>query len=129
MRKIITAIMAALGMGVSACTNNDSIKTVDADSFEQSIQTDSVQLVDVRTAEEYAEGFIAYAINIDMRQPDFMDKAQARVRKEKPVYVYCRSGRRSMTAAEQLAAAGYEVINLKGGIMGWEAAGKPVSNK
>jgi len=46
--------------------------------------------------------------------------------KKEKVYVYCRSGKRSMTAARRLAGAGYKVVNLEGGIMAWNSAGKPV---
>ena len=41
--------------------------------------------------------------------------------KEKPVYLYCRSGKRSASAAEKLKEAGFtEVYNLKGGILAWK---------
>ena len=46
--------------------------------------------------------------------------------KDKTVFVYCRSGRRSMSAAEILAAEGYKVVNLEDGIIGWQRAGLPV---
>ncbi len=101
----------------------DSIQTVDASAFDRAIQADSAQIVDVRTADEYAEGHIAHAQNIDVLQAAFMASAR-RLDSHKTVYVYCRSGKRSMTAARQLAAAGYRVVNLRGGIIEWAAAGK-----
>lgn len=127
MIKIMATIIAALGLALGACAQNENITSVDADQFEQAITADSVQLVDVRTAEEYGEGHIAYATNIDVRQPDFLEKATATLSKDKPAYVYCRSGKRSLMAAEQLAKAGYKVVNLRGGIMEWAEAKKPIS--
>ena len=58
---------------------------------------------------------------------DFLEKAQAALPKDKTIAVYCRSGRRSADAANQLAAVGYRVVNLKGGIMAWSNAKMPVA--
>ena len=63
------------------------------------IKESGVSLVDVRTAEEYSEGHISGAINIDFRQKDFMEKAKSLLDKSKKIAVYCRSGRRSASAA------------------------------
>lgn len=104
------------GTVLTACSQNKNITSVDAAAFQAAITKDSVQLVDVRTAEEYAEQRILYAVNIDVLQPDFKEKAEKMLDNSKPAYVYCRSGRRSMTAANILAKMGFKVINLKGGI-------------
>lgn len=104
------------GTVLTACSQNKNITSVDAAAFQAAITKDSVQLVDVRTAEEYAEQRILYAVNIDILQPDFKEKAEKMLDNSKPAYVYCRSGRRSMTAANILAKMGFKVINLKGGI-------------
>ncbi|MBM6993828.1 MAG: rhodanese-like domain-containing protein [Prevotella sp.] len=127
MKKFMVSILAALGLGMSSCAQNENIQSVGADQFEQSIVADSVQLVDVRTAEEYAEGHIAYAENNDVQQPTFKAKALQTLQKDKPVYVYCRSGKRSLVAANILAEAGFKVVNLRGGIMEWADGGKPVN--
>ncbi len=60
-------------------------------------------------------------------EKDFEKQALAQLAKDKPVLVYCRSGRRSTAAAEVLAKLGFDVIrNLEGGIIAWQKAGKPV---
>lgn len=82
-------------------------------------------MLDVRTAGEYAEGHIAGAKNIDVQKAGFRNMAAAQLPKDRTVWVYCRSGRRSLTAARILKKEGYEVVNLKGGIMEWEQKGKP----
>ena len=121
------SILTALGLGTSSCARQESVTSVDANHFENAIHANNVQLLDVRSANEYAEGHIAHAANIDALQNDFLAKAQRSLNKKKPAYVYCRSGKRSMMAANKLAKAGYKVMNLRGGIMEWTDAGKPVN--
>ena len=110
----------------SGCNNND-IPSVSAPEFEQQIKVDSVQLLDVRTPEEYAEGHIAGAVNIDVQSDDFQPTARQELSKDSTTLFYCRSGRRSLDAAEILARLGYRVVNLKGGILDWQASGLPVT--
>lgn len=116
MNKFKMILGLLFGTVLTACSQNKNITSVDAAAFQAAITKDSVQLVDVRTAEEYAEQRILYAVNIDVLQPDFKEKAEKMLDNSKPAYVYCRSGRRSMTAANILAKMGFKVINLKGGI-------------
>ncbi|MDY6242006.1 MAG: rhodanese-like domain-containing protein [Prevotella sp.] len=126
--KLLSMIVSLLGLSCCANGQTDSIQTVDAPTFAQIIRTDSaaadsqaVTLVDVRTAEEYAEGHIPDALNIDVLQDDFTQKATARLPKDRRVAVYCRSGKRSLKAAALLVKAGYKVVNLKGGWLEWTA--------
>lgn len=127
MNRFFATILAALGLTVSSCAQNDSIRSVDADEFEKDIYGGRVQLLDVRTPDEYGKGSIAYAANDDVQKPEFKAKAEALLDKSKPVYVYCRSGKRSMMAANILAKEGYKIVNLKGGIMEWAGKGKIVA--
>lgn len=110
----------------SGCNNND-IASVSAPEFEQQIKANSVHLLDVRTPEEYAEGHIAGAVNIDVQSDDFQQLAEKELSKDSTILVYCRSGRRSLDAAEILTRLGYRVVNLKGGILDWQASGLPVT--
>jgi rhodanese-related sulfurtransferase len=80
-------------------------------------------LIDVRTAEEFASGHIAGAVNIPV---DEIGTRLAEIPKDRTVVVYCRSGNRSATAARELASSDYAVYDL-GGIITWTAAGYPVS--
>jgi len=90
------------------------------------IEGDDVQLVDVRTQQEFDAGHLAGAVLIDVKQDGFIDRAVGQLDAARPVAVYCRSGRRSADAAAQLAARGYRVTNLEGGILAWQQASKPV---
>jgi len=82
-------------------------------------------LLDVRTPEEFVGGHIKSAVNIDYNGADFKSNAN-KIAKDKPVYIYCRSGSRSAAAAKIMRTDGYNVIELNGGIMKWQASGFPV---
>ena len=119
-------VMTMCTMQASGCIHNDSIISVSAPEFKKEIKSDSVQLVDVRTPQEYAEGHIDGALNINVQSDDFKELAQRELSKDSTVLVYCRSGRRSLDAAEILIKLGYKVINLKGVIIEWKEDGFPV---
>ena len=97
---------------------------VGVDEFQAQIADPIVQLLDVRTQEEFDEGHIARALLADVNDSAFVDKAVALLDKQRPVAVYCRSGRRSARAAGLLVEQGYTVTNLNGGVMAWQDAGK-----
>lgn len=72
-------------------------------------------LVDVRTSKEFEEGHLDDAVNIDWFADNFAEKFE-NVDKQKPVYVYCKKGGRSIKAARVLDSLGFEkVIDLEGG--------------
>ena len=82
--------------------------------------------IDVRTPQEYANGHIRDAINIDYHSPTFRDEI-SQFNKDKTYIVYCRSGNRSNSARNAMEKLGFKhVINVTGGISAWEAAGLPV---
>ena len=85
---------------------------------------EAIQLIDVRSAEEFAEGHLEGAINIPVDEfyPAALPDPQGASR-----VLYCRSDRRSGVAAERLAASGAEAVHMDGGILAWEAAGLPVT--
>jgi len=121
----VLAIIVVVAWAVNAYRNK-GFKTVSSDEFARIIgDTDTVQLVDVRTKEEYEEGHISNALLIDYYSYNFEEQAIAKLSKEKTVAVYCRSGRRSAAATRKLVKLGYEVVNLDGGILAWERAKMP----
>ena len=117
-------LFAALFCGCGNTKNNESVKTVNVEEFAKIMAQNDVRLIDVRTPKEYAEGHLAGAENIDVKADDFAE----RIKDIKgTVAVYCRSGKRSLTAAEQLVNQGCTVYNLDGGILAWQKAGKPTT--
>ncbi len=91
------------------------------------ISEKKVQLLDVRTEEEWNEGRIEGATRVEIGTEDFAAKVKAGFDPSEPVLVYCRSGRRSARASDQLQAMGFETVyDLKGGILAWSADGQKV---
>ena len=127
MKRIITCLLAMLGL-TSAC-GQANYENRDVKEFAELITDSNVVVLDVRTAEEFTEGHIQRAVNIDQAQSNFIKKVKESLPADKTIAVYCRSGRRSANAAERLAAIGYKVVNLKGGILAWKEAQKPVVTK
>lgn len=132
MKRILyySIIMGIFTMLFGSCQASQKIETVDSATFKERISGASeVQLLDVRTAEEFAEGHLESAINIDVHAMDFTQKVSEQLDKNRSIYLYCRSGKRSMMAAKALEKKGYSIVNLKGGILGWLDAGYPISKE
>lgn len=100
------------------------VTVISPEEFQQAIQRNrQLQLVDVRTSEEFKTSHLQDAQNICVTDSDFEERVKT-LDKSKPVYVYCRKGGRSARAAEILAEMGFtEVYDLQGGLTNWEAQG------
>ncbi len=127
MKQLLIFILALFGMSSCIIAQDKHFSDMDVAAFSKFIKNDDVQLLDVRTPEEYAEGHIQGATNINVFDSDFIEQCQKSLKKDEPVAVYCRSGKRSADAAQQLAANGYKVTNLLGGILAWKEDGKPIN--
>lgn len=116
---------------LTAClqTSGQNSEILTPDEFEKKLSSiKDKQVVDVRTAEEFASGHLAQAVMIDYYKSDFKSQI-AKLDKNKPVFVYCAAGGRSGSATEILQDLGFKkVYDLKGGYRAWTSAGKPVSN-
>lgn len=124
MKKMLTFLLATLGL-TTAC-GQQNFENTDVQGFSELVADSNVVVLDVRTVAEFTEGHIEGAILIDQGQSDFVEKAKATLPIEKKIAIYCRSGRRSANAAGRLADIGYKCVNLKGGIIAWKDAGKPI---
>lgn len=116
-------------LGMWACTGKEiKYKNFTSGQFQELIKDANVQLVDVRTIAEYGEGHIPNSLNIDVKdEAAFPLAVDELLNKEKPVAVYCRSGRRSRTAAEYLIKKGFKkVYNLDKGILNWMEEGREI---
>jgi len=122
MKKLLIIMSFFSSFYTTSAQSSDAISVLNKNQFAEAIQGKKVVLVDVRTPEEYFEGFIEGAINIDyFNQQSFIKQISALDKKE-PVYLYCRSGNRSMKAARQLVSLGFEnVYDLAGGYMAWSS--------
>lgn len=121
MKKLI--ILTAF-LGVFAGCVNYTGQT--PDEFEALLKDGGAVLIDVRRASEYNESHLPVAVNVDVLGPGFLDTVESMYSKNRPLAVYCRSGKRSASAAGILTKAGYKVYKLNGGIIAWKEAGKDV---
>ncbi len=113
-----------------SCKENEAktanIQLITAEEMSNLSDMDNVQLIDVRTTNEYQSGHIKGAKNI-VYMSDNWSKEIAKLDKDNPVYVYCAKGGRSAKCAALLAEAGFKKIyDLKGGITQWKHEGKAV---
>lgn len=90
--------------------------------WREKIQSDpQAVILDVRTPEEVEEGYIPNALHIDIMDPEAFMEGIEEIEKNKHLYVYCRSGRRSAQACLILEQQGFETTyNLVGGIIDWD---------
>ncbi len=118
-------IVSLLILCLAAC--GPKYKTVSMDKFETIIAKPDVTIVDVRTPQEFAEGHIAGAINIDWKAGNFAAIADELLDDDDVIALYCIHANRSKKAAELLTQMGYRhVVELEGGLEPWIAAGKPI---
>jgi rhodanese-related sulfurtransferase len=119
--RFATAFVAL--MLINACDTNAQNAIAPA-AFETKIAAPSVQLVDVRTPQEFANGHLANAQNVNFNDPEFKQKI-ALLDKSKPIAVYCGVGGRSGKASKILVELGFkDITDLAGGITAWAAANK-----
>ncbi|MDO1501315.1 rhodanese-like domain-containing protein [Winogradskyella maritima] len=124
MKKIVFSILGIAMLVVTSCINEKSlaseVKLVTPEEMESILELEDVQLVDVRTPDEYAQDHIESAQNIDFSSPTFDDDI-AKLDKSKPVVLYCKAGGRSAKCVKKMEQAGFQKIyDLKGGISTWK---------
>jgi rhodanese-related sulfurtransferase len=83
-------------------------------------------LLDVREADEWAAGHAPGALHIPLGD---LNARHTEIDRGPAVYVICRSGKRSDRAARALAGAGWQVHNVADGMIGWHAAGRPMTSE
>ena len=101
MKKVIACLLASLGLN-TACAQA-GYENADVKGFAVLMNDPNVVVLDVRSAEEFKEGHIEGAVNMDQAPDNFIEKAKATIPIDMTIAVYCRSGRRSANAAGKLA--------------------------
>jgi rhodanese-related sulfurtransferase len=127
MKRLLAVLMLPILAGLSTAAGKPvepaPVKIEQADK----LIADGIQLLDVRTKEEWDEGCLKGTKCISIGDKDFVKKATAELDPKKPVLVYCHIGGRSARAVKQLRAAGFTTVyDLAGGITAWKKADKPV---
>ena len=120
MKKLVTFLLFVTTI---SCSPQESKKVITADyqTFKKEITDKNVQLIDVRTPAEYQNGFIADAININFLDTENFKKQIETLDKNKPVYIYCKSGNRSGKASKIFVDKGFtQIVDLSGGYLNWK---------
>ncbi|MEZ0276539.1 MAG: rhodanese-like domain-containing protein [Roseimicrobium sp.] len=104
----------------------ESATHVKAEEAGKLVKEGKVSVLDVRTADEYKDGHIKGAKNIDFTENNFESEA-AKLDKTKPYLVHCQGGGRSTKSLEVLQKLGFQhIYHLDGGLSAWKKAGQPV---
>lgn len=118
--KLKLALILTILVGFTACETNKGFIDITVVELKNILQEDkNIQLLDVRTPKECANGTIENAVEINVTADGFIEQAVSKLDTSKPVYVYCRSGGRSRIASNILVEKGYKVYNVKGGYIAW----------
>ncbi len=126
MKKLLSTLLTLLAGSVILFAQ--SVKTLDENAFEKKMASAPAKtILDVRTAEEFLQGHLANAVQVDYYKSDFRDKV-SKLDKTKPIFVYCLAGGRSSSAVSIMSELGFkEIYNLEGGYRSWLASKKPVT--
>ncbi|MCK5401217.1 MAG: rhodanese-like domain-containing protein [Flavobacteriaceae bacterium] len=120
MKNILLLLFLTSTLFACKAQTKEVITVVDVVTFNKGLSNNEVQLVDVRTPDEFKEGHIENAVLIDYKSDDFRTKAQE-LDVDKPLYLYCRSGKRSGMASIILKELGFkEIVDLEGGYLAWK---------
>ena len=126
MKALILSLLLIAASGCTMQAQNHAVKLEPAE-FSKKITGSTIQLIDIRTPQEYAKGHISNAQNVDYYSATFyadMDKYN----KSLPLYIYCRSGNRTSLASSELHKLGFtQIFDLKTGFNGWQAANLPTA--
>jgi thioredoxin 1 len=102
-----------------ACKTETSSVLLQAPDFREKIVKEHVQVLDVRTPEEYNEGHLKDAVNININSSSFDEETKA-LYSDLPIYVYCLRGSRSSKASDRLKKLGFqEIYELDNGYDAW----------
>lgn len=128
--KLITIITALLLFNACNSIAQTTDQVVDVNTFEKEISQGEVQLLDVRTPEEFNQGHLSNAMLANWNEKaEFIRRVEA-LDKDEPVYIYCLSGGRSAAAADLLREKGFSsVIELQRGINAWKQEDKPLEGE
>ena len=141
MKKILLSLLAAIGLSTTGCSaqvgkagktasSDDGISVLSPQAFIEQAKADTTAFIlDVRTPDEYKEGHLADAHQLDFLNAEAFDAGIKQLDKAYTYYIYCRSGRRSHGACEKMQKQGFKVFDMEGGILNWIKLGMPVTKE
>ncbi len=117
------SIIACLFLCIG-CNSQNEIKVLSPQEFATAISSDTnAVILDVRQVKEFESGHLENAIQLNFLDKAAFENGIKDLDKSKTYYLYCRSGRRSNSAALMMKKEGFNVFDLKGGILAWEKTG------
>lgn len=97
------------------------MRNLSTTDWKNELADENAVILDVRTVEEYNNGFIPNSVLIDIQDPAKFTEEIEKLDQSKNYYVYCRSGKRSMLACQVMENMGFtNLANLEGGILDWD---------
>ncbi len=119
-------LMNFLSMIFAAGSGNQIIRKISPQEayamMHDSKYLDKLVIIDVRTGDEFEDGHVEKALNMDILLNDFLEKI-GRLDRSKIYLVYCRTGHRAGNAVEKMKELGFMEVYNFGGIIDWEEAG------
>ena len=117
----LTILLFVAVLGISCNTKSqsqtDSISVISPTEFKE--KSVSHAIIDVRTPEEFSEGHIEGAVNINFFDDTFLEQI-SKYEKNEPLFIYCKSGNRSGQASKKISDLGFkQIYDLEGGILSW----------
>ncbi|MDD3723689.1 MAG: rhodanese-like domain-containing protein [Lutibacter sp.] len=112
-------LIAVLGISCNtkSQSQSDSITVIAPTEFKEKSANQTI--IDIRTPQEFREGHIEGAVNINYYDNNFLDQI-AKYDKNQPLFIYCRSGNRTSSASKKIADYGFtQIYDLEGGILYW----------
>lgn len=120
MMKQIFCFLLMMSFFFINCDKKEELKSISTTELKILLSEEKIQLLDVRTLKEISEGFIETALFANYFDDDFYAKASKQLDKNKPVYLYCRTGNRSGKSAKILQEKGFKTVNVLGGYNQWK---------
>ena len=106
-------------------TQEEKFRNIDIIKFHEIASASNITILDVRTSQERANGYINNSTHIDFYDDSFIDKVNL-LNKENPIYIYCKVGGRSAKVSEKISELGFkDVYNLEGGFITWAGHNLP----
>jgi rhodanese-related sulfurtransferase len=117
----LTILVLVTFLGISCNTTShsksDTISVITPTEFKEKSVNHTI--IDVRTPQEFSEGHIEGAVNINFFDKTFLDQ-MGKYEKNEQLFIYCKSGNRSGKAVKKITDSGFkQVYDLEGGILNW----------
>lgn len=127
MKYLILVLVLAFVIVACKKQQTEGVTLLSPSEAESYLSQEGMQVVDVRTPQEYNEGHLPNVKHIDFYHADFRAQLTNQLDKDKPVMVYCKSGGRSGKTAKLLKDFGFaEIYDIQGGFTKWKAKDLPI---